>query len=71
MSDKYDILELLYNPDNEEIEYTEISITVSTLLHDRLYLACWKTNLSVDSFLSVAIIRALHDYEQYSNTVKD
>lgn len=71
MSDKYDILELLYNPDNEDIEYTQISITVSTLVHDRLFKACRVTNLSVDSFLSVAIIRALHDYEQYSNTVKD
>jgi hypothetical protein len=70
MSDKHDILELLYNSDIEEVQYTDITIHVSTLVHDRLYTACQNTNLSVDSFLSVAIIRALYDYEQYSNLVK-
>jgi len=71
MSDKSDILALLYDSDIEELQYTDLTITVSTLLHDRLAFACRKTNLSVDSFLNVAIIRALHDYEQYSNSVKD
>jgi hypothetical protein len=71
MSEKSDILELLYNSDLDDLEYCDLTIRVSTLVHDRLFIACNKTNLSVDSFLSVAIVRALHDYEQYSNSVKD
>lgn len=69
MDDKNSILALLYDPNIEEIQYTDLTIQVSTLVHDRLSTACRKTNLSVDSFLSVAIIRALHDYEQYSNQI--
>lgn len=69
MQEKNSILDLLYDPDNEEIQYTDLTIQVSTLVHDRLAIACRKTNLSVDSFLSVAIIRSLHDYEQYSNRI--
>ncbi|OHD86358.1 MAG: hypothetical protein A3I60_00425 [Sulfuricurvum sp. RIFCSPLOWO2_02_FULL_43_45] len=69
-NDHYSILDALYDPNNEEIQYTDLTIQVSTLVHDRLSTACRKTNLSVDSFLSVAIIRALHDYEQYSNRIK-
>ena len=61
------ITALLYDTSNEELQYTDITINISTLVHDRLFIACNKTNLSVDSFLNVAILRALFDYEQYSN----
>lgn len=64
------ITALLYDPSKEELEFTEITLNISTLIHDRLFIACNKTNLSVDSFLNVAIIRALFDYEQYSNKVQ-
>lgn len=64
------ITDLLYDASIEEMQYTEISLNISTLIHDRLFIACNKTNLSVDSFLNVAIIRALFDYEQYSNKVQ-
>jgi hypothetical protein len=63
------IITLLYDPSIEEMQYIEIILNISTLIHDRLFIACNKTNLSVDSFLNVAIIRALFDYEQYSNKV--
>ncbi len=71
MEDKNQILALLYDDSIEDLQYTQITLTLSTLIHDRLAVACRKTNLSVDSFLNVAIIRALFDYEQYSNTLKD
>ena len=64
------ITKLLYDSSNEELQYIDITINISTLVHDRLFIACNKTNLSVDSFLNVAIIRALFDYEQYSNKVQ-
>ena len=69
MKDKSDLLELLYDSSKEDLEFTTLSLNVSTLIHDRLFIACDKTNLSVDSFLSVAIVRALYDYEQFSNKV--
>lgn len=65
------ILESFYDPTLEEMQYKDLTINISTLLYDRLHTACRKTNLSVDSFLSVSIVRALFDYEQYSNTVSD
>lgn len=65
------ISDLLYNSSSEEMEYTDLTLTISTLVHDRLFIACRKTNLSVDSFLNVAIIRALFDYEQFSNRVQN
>ena len=68
-NEHYSILDALYDSSIEEIQYTDLTIQVSTLVHDRLATACRKTNLSLDSFLSVAIIRALHDYEQFSNRV--
>lgn len=67
--DHYSIIDLLYDPNIEEMQYTDLKIQISTLIHDRLVTACRKTNLSVDSFLSVAIIRSLHDYEQYLNQI--
>ncbi len=58
---------LLYNSSIEELEYTNLTLNISTLVHDRLFIACSNTNLSIDSFLNIAIIRALLDYEQYSS----
>lgn len=69
MEEKNSILALLYDPNIEEMQYTDLTIQISTLVHDRLATACRKTNLSVGSFLNVAIIRSLHDYEQYSNQI--
>jgi len=62
---------ILYDSSKEEIIYTSLTLKISCLVHDRLFEACNKTNLSVDSFLNVAIIRALFDYEQFSNEVKN
>jgi hypothetical protein len=68
-NEHYSIIDALCYPNNEYIQYTDLTIQVSTLFHDRLAFACRKTNLGADSFLSVAIIRALFDYEQYSNQI--
>jgi hypothetical protein len=68
-NEHYSIIDALYDPNIEYIQYTDLTIQVSMLVYDRLAIACRKTNLSVDSFLSVAIIRALFDYEQYSNQI--
>ena len=60
-------LALLYDETIEDVQYTALTIQISTLLHDRLSLACRNTDLSVETFLNFAILRALVDYESYSN----
>ncbi|MDD3596751.1 hypothetical protein [Sulfuricurvum sp.] len=64
-----DLLQAIYDPSDEDLVETEITLTISTLLADRLNVACSKTNLSVSSFLRVSIVRSLIDYEQYSNSI--
>ncbi|MDP3465340.1 MAG: hypothetical protein Q8R86_06175 [Sulfuricurvum sp.] len=67
--DKQSLLDAIYDPSEEELQFVDISLNLSTLLVDRINTACQKTNLSRDTFLSVAIVRALIDYEQYSNRI--
>lgn len=61
------ILASLYDYSLEDVQYTSLTIHVSTLLHDRLAIACLNTNLSVDTFLNFAILRSLVDYENILN----
>jgi len=63
------LLDVVYNADNENLEFVDVTVNISTLLMSRVGIACNKTNLGVDSFISVSILRALLDYEQYSNSI--
>lgn len=63
------LLDVVYNADNENLEFVDVTVNISTLLMSRVVIACNKTNLGVDSFISVSILRALLDYEQYSNSI--
>lgn len=49
--------------DCEDIEYTEISITVSTLVLQLLYEASEKSSIPVDTLLNASIFRVLHDVD--------
>jgi hypothetical protein len=65
----YELIDSIYDPSEEELQFVDVPIHLSTMLVDRVNQACRKTNLDPNSFYSVAIVRALIDYEQYSNSI--
>lgn len=67
--DHYDLLDSIYDPTEEELQFIDVPINLSTMVVDRVYTACRKTNLDPNTFFSVAIVRALMDYEQFSNKI--
>lgn len=67
--DHYDLLDSIYDPTEEELQFIDVPINLSTMVVDRVNTACRKTNLDPNTFFSVAIVRALMDYEQFSNKI--
>lgn len=65
----HDLLDSIYDPTEEELQFIDVPIKLSTLIADRVNRACLKTNLDPNTFYSVAVTRALMDYEQYSNQI--
>lgn len=63
MSDHYSIIDALYDPNNETLEFVEIPVTVSTLVADLLEQAGRRANLSVTTLLNASILRVLHDVD--------
>lgn len=65
----YELIDSIYDPSEEELQFVDIPINLSTMVVDRVNTACRKTNLDPNTFYNVAIVRALMDYEQYSNSI--
>lgn len=65
MKELYSIIDALYDPNNEILEFVEIPVTVSTLVADLLQQAGRRSNLSVSTLLNASILRVLHDVDIY------
>lgn len=71
MSDYYSIIDALYDPNNETLEFVEIPVTVSTLVADLLQQASLRANLPVSSLVNASILRVLHDVDIYLKAQND
>lgn len=54
---------MFYNCTNEELEYVDITLNLSTLMVDRIDRFCHLIEVPREQFLNTAIIRALFEYE--------
>ena len=52
-----------YNCTNEELEYVDITLNLSTLMVDRIDRFCHLIEVPREQFLNTAIIRAFFEYE--------
>ncbi|MFA6145228.1 MAG: hypothetical protein WCW84_08590 [Sulfurimonas sp.] len=52
-----------YDPTDEELQYVDIALTMSTLMLDRIDRFCHLIEVPRDQFFHTAIIRALLEYE--------
>lgn len=63
-----DLLTSIYDPSNEDIVLVPVTFEISTLIHDRIIYSCNVSGLNPETFFNFAIVRALFDYEQHTNS---
>lgn len=62
---------MLYNPDIEELEFIDVTLTISTLTHDRIESFCNSLDISKELFFNSLIIRALSDLQKIKDNCED